>query len=221
MRIQATQDTPIIIEPKGEATSSVIWLHGLGADGSDFSGLVPQLALPENHGIRFIFPHAPVQPVTINGGMEMRSWYDIRSTDFMNDIDAAGIRVSCYQIYDLIQAQLDQGIAADKIVLAGFSQGGLIALHAGLSFSHRLAGIMALSTYCPMAQQFSQHRDVPIFMAHGQFDTVIPIEVAEHSYQTLNQRGYAIQWQTYPMEHQVCAQEIEDIVNWLKSTLFV
>ncbi len=221
MRIQATQETPIIIEPQGEVTSSVIWLHGLGADGNDFAGLVPQLDLPNNHGIRFIFPHAPVQPVTINGGMEMRSWYDIRSTDFMNDIDAAGIRVSCYQIYDLLQTQLDQGIAADKIVLAGFSQGGLIALHAGLSFGHRLAGIMALSTYCPMPQQFSQHRNMPILMAHGQFDSVIPIEVAEHSYKALTKRGYAIQWQSYPMEHQVCAQEIEDIVNWLKSTLCV
>ena len=221
MRIQATQETPIIIEPQGEVTSSVIWLHGLGADGNDFAGLVPQLDLPNNHGIRFIFPHAPVQPVTINGGMEMRSWYDIRSTDFINDIDAAGIRVSCYQIYDLLQTQLDQGIAADKIVLAGFSQGGLIALHAGLSFGHRLAGIMALSTYCPMPQQFSQHRNMPILMAHGQFDSVIPIEVAEHSYKALTKRGYAIQWQSYPMEHQVCAQEIEDIVNWLKSTLCV
>ncbi len=221
MRIQATQETPIIIEPQGEVTSSVIWLHGLGADGNDFAGLVPQLDLPNNHGIRFIFPHAPVQPVTINGGMEMRSWYDIRSTDFMNDIDAAGIRVSCYQIYDLLQTQLDQGIAADKIVLAGFSQGGLIALHAGLSFGHRLAGIMALSTYCPMPQQFSQHRNMPILMAHGQFDSVIPIEVAEHSYKALTKRGYTIQWQSYPMEHQVCAQEIEDIVNWLKSTLCV
>lgn len=218
---EAIQESPIIIEPKGDVTSAVIWLHGLGADGNDFAGLVPQLNLPEQHGIRFVFPHAPVQPVTINGGMEMRSWYDIRSTKLMDDIDAAGIRVSCYQIYDLIQAQLDQGIAAHNIVLAGFSQGGLIALHAGLSFSHSLAGIMALSTYCPMPQQFSQHRDVPIFMAHGQFDTVIPFDVGYASYQALNKRGYSIQWQSYPMEHQVCAQEIEDIVNWLKFTLLL
>jgi phospholipase/carboxylesterase len=219
MRIQATQDVPIIIEPKEEASSAVIWLHGLGADGSDFSGLVPQLALPDNHGIRFIFPHAPVQPVTINGGMKMRSWYDIRSTDFINDIDTIGIQNSCGQIYDLIQIQLDQGIAADKIVLAGFSQGGLIALHAGLGFECRLAGIMALSTYCPISDQFSKYCDLPIFIAHGQFDTVIPYDVGYASYQALNEQGYAIQWQSYPMEHQVCAQEIEDIVNWLTVTL--
>ncbi|VAW47617.1 Carboxylesterase PA3859 [hydrothermal vent metagenome] len=216
---ETKRDLSIMIEPKGEVTSVVIWLHGLGADGHDFAGLVPQLNLPEYHGIRFVFPHAPVQAVTINGGMEMRSWYDIRSTDFMNDVDAAGIRVSCYQIYDLIQTQLDQGIEANKIVLAGFSQGGLIALHAGLSFSHRLAGIMALSTYCSMHQQFSQHRDVPIFMAHGEFDSVIPFAVAHSSYKALTKRGYGIQWQSYPMEHQVCAQEIEDIVNWLTSIL--
>ncbi|MCF6254229.1 MAG: alpha/beta hydrolase [Thiomicrorhabdus sp.] len=219
MRIQATQDAPIIIEPKEEASSAVIWLHGLGADGGDFSGLVPQLALPDNHGIRFVFPHAPVQPVTINGGMTMRSWYDIRSTDFINDIDTVGIQASCKQIHDLIQVQLAQGISADKIVLAGFSQGGLIALHAGLDFEHRLAGILALSTYCPMFQPFSEHRNVPILMAHGQFDTVIPFDVGYASYQALNKQGYTIQWQSYPMEHQVCAQEIEDIVNWLKSTL--
>ncbi len=216
---ETKQDSPIIIEPKGDVTSAVIWLHGLGADGNDFAGLVPQLNLPEQHGIRFVFPHAPVQPVTINGGMEMRSWYDIRSTDFMNDVDAAGIRVSCYQIYDLIQGQLDQGILAHKIVLAGFSQGGLIALHAGLSFSHSLAGIMALSTYCPLPQQFHQHRDVPIFMGHGKFDNVIPFSVAQASCSALQKRGYPIQWHSYPMEHQVCAQEIEDIVNWLKSVL--
>jgi len=219
MRIQTTQDTPIIIEPKEEATSAVIWLHGLGADGSDFAGLVPQLALPEHHGIRFVFPHAPVQSVTINGGMTMRSWYDIRSTDFINDIDKTGIQASCDQIYDLIQIQLDQGIAVDKIVLAGFSQGGLIALHAGLGFKHRLAGIMALSTYCPIFKSFSEHQSIPIFMAHGQFDTVIPFDVGYASYQALNKLGYTIQWQSYAMEHQVCAQEIEDIVNWLTENL--
>ncbi len=216
---EVIQDAPIIIEPEAEVNSAVIWLHGLGADGNDFAGLVPQLNLPEQHGIRFVFPHAPVQSVTINGGMKMRSWYDIRSTDFMNDVDAAGIRVSCYQIYDLIQAQLAQGIAANKIVLAGFSQGGLIALHAGLSFSHGLAGIMALSTYCPMPQQFHQHRDISIFMAHGKFDNVIPFSVAQASCSALQKRGYPIQWHSYPMEHQVCAQEIEDIVNWLTTVI--
>lgn len=217
---EAKQDLPIIIEPKEKATSAVIWLHGLGADGNDFVGLIPQLGLPDNHGVRFVFPHAPVQSVTINGGMKMRSWYDIRSTDIMNDIDTAGIEASCFQVHDLIQAQMDQGIAANRIILAGFSQGGLIALHAGLRFEHRLAGIMALSTYCPMSQSlsqfFSQHREMPIFMAHGEYDGVIPLSAAQASYKALQQQGYHIQWQTYPMEHQLCAQEVEDIVNWLR-----
>lgn len=216
---EAKQDPPIIIEPQQTATSAVIWLHGLGADGHDFAGLVPQLNLPTGHRVRFIFPHAPVQAVTINGGMNMRSWYDIRSTDFMNDIDAAGIRVSCYQIYDLIQQQQKAGISLDKIVLAGFSQGGLIALHAGLSHDHSLAGIMALSTYCPMTEQFFLHRETPILMAHGEFDPVIPIHVAERSAEALVQRGYTVDWQTYPMEHQVCAEEIAYIAAWLRKTL--
>lgn len=220
---EAKLDPPIIIEPtRGTtegATRAVIWLHGLGADGNDFAGLVPELDLPENNGIRFVFPHALVQPVTINGGMEMRSWYDIRSNNFIEDIDAAGIRVSCYQVYDLIQAQMDQGIPADQIVLAGFSQGGLVALHAGLSFGHTLAGIMALSTYCPMPQQFSQHRQMPIMMTHGRFDTVIPMKLAKDSCESLTKRGYQIEWLEYPMEHQVCIEEIRDISRWLRETL--
>lgn len=216
-------DAPIVVEPKlavGEqASAAVIWLHGLGADGNDFAGLLPELDLPDNHGIRFIFPHAPVQPVTINGGMTMRSWYDIRSTDFMNDVDAAGIRVSCHHIYKLIEAEMAAGMPANKIVLAGFSQGGLIALHAGLSFGHTLAGIMALSTYCPMPQQFSQHREMPILMVHGRFDPVIPLAIAEESCTALKRRGYKIDWHEYPMEHQVCIDEINAIAGWLKSTL--
>lgn len=218
---EAKQDQPIIIEPKSRATSAVIWLHGLGADGNDFAGLVPELDLPTHHGIRFVFPHAPVQAVTINGGMTMRSWYDIRSTDFMKDIDAAGIRVSCYQIYALIQQQIDSGIAVDRIVLAGFSQGGLIALHAGLSFGQPLAGIMALSTYCPMTEQFHLHRQTPILMMHGKFDTVIPMPVAKQSAEALTKRGYAIEWHQYPMEHQVCVEEIDEISTWLKNTLTI
>lgn len=218
---EAKQDQPIIIEPKNIATAAVIWLHGLGADGNDFAGLVPELDLPTHHGIRFVFPHAPVQAVTINGGMTMRSWYDIRSTDFMNDIDMAGIRDACYQIYALIQQQINMGIAVDKIVLAGFSQGGLVALHAGLSFSQPLAGIIALSTYCPKSEQFHLHREIPILMAHGKFDTVIPLAVAKQSAEALTERGYAIEWHQYPMEHQVCVEEIDEISTWLIKTLAI
>ncbi len=218
---EAKHEQPIIIEPEATATSAVIWLHGLGADGNDFAGLVPELDLPTHHGIRFVFPHASVQPVTINGGMTMRSWYDIRSTDFMNDIDAAGIRVACYQIYALIKLQIDAGIPVDKIVLAGFSQGGLIALHAGLSFSQPLAGIMALSTYCPKSEQFHLHRQTPILMAHGKFDTVIPLAIAKQSAESLASRGYTIEWHQYPMEHQVCLEEIDEISTWLMKTLTI
>ncbi len=209
----------IVIEPLKKANASVIWLHGLGADGNDFASLVPELNLPEHHGIRFIFPHAPVQSVTINGGMAMRSWYDIRSTDFLNDVDESGIITACQQVERLIQEQVEQGISAHKIVLAGFSQGGVIALQAGLSTGRPLAGIMALSTYCPVMMPFKQNQDIPIFMAHGLFDTVIPLSVAQASCQKLEQQGYCVQWHDYPMEHQVCAQEIEDIVNWLTSIL--
>ncbi len=218
---EAKQDQPIIIEPEKRATSAVIWLHGLGADGNDFAGLVPELDLPSHHGIRFIFPNALEQAVTINGGMTMRSWFDIRSTDFMNDIDAAGIRVACNQIYALIQQQIEAGIDVDKIVLAGFSQGGLVALHAGLSFSQPLAGIMALSTYCPMSEQFHLHRQTPILMAHGKFDTVIPMAIAKQSAEALTERGYAIEWHQYPMEHQVCAEEIGEISTWLIKALTI
>ncbi|HIE40167.1 MAG TPA: carboxylesterase [Thiomicrorhabdus sp.] len=219
MQEEGRLENPIIIEPQGPANAAVIWLHGLGAGGGDFAGLVPQLNLPEDHGIRFVFPHAPVQSVTINGGMKMRSWYDIRSVDFANNVDELGIQASCEQVYGLIQAQLDQGVPANRVLLAGFSQGGLIALHAGLHFKRRLAGIMALSTYCPMIRPFTQSTDIPIFMAHGQLDTVIPFSVSQASCAALEQAGYTVQWHDYPMEHQVCAQEIKDIVNWLSSIL--
>lgn len=210
---------PVVLEPQGEATSAVIWLHGLGADGYDFVDIVEQLDLPAHHGVRFVFPHAPEQEVTINAGMRMRAWYDIRSLDLMNDVDAAGIRVSCYQVYALVKQQLDAGIAADKMIIAGFSQGGLIALHAALSFEKALGGILALSTYCPMYEQFYLHREIPIMMVHGTLDPVIPLGVAEHSKNALVQKGYAVEWHTYPMVHTVCLEEIADIGNWLRRTL--
>ena len=214
-----THDLPIILQPPQTANSAVIWLHGLGADGHDFAGIVEQLELAENHSTRFVFPHAPVAPVTINGGMQMRSWYDIRSMDMMNDVDAAGIRVSCEQIYDLIEAEIAQGIKPEQIVIAGFSQGGLIALHAALSFELQLAGVLALSTYCPMYEQFYLHRTMPIMMTHGTQDPVIPISIAEHSMKALEHKGYKIDWRTYPMEHQLCYQEVQDMAVWLKSVL--
>ena len=214
-----TKDSAIIIQPPQTATTAVIWLHGLGADGHDFAGIVEQLQLPNNHATRFVFPHAPVKPVTINGGMEMRSWYDIRSMDMMNDVDAEGIRASCSQIDDLIKAEIAQGVESNQIVIAGFSQGGLIALHAALGFESELAGVLALSTYCPMVEQFHLNRSMPIMMAHGTQDPVIPITIAEHSMKSLEHKGYQIDWKTYPMEHQLCYEEVQDIANWLKTTL--
>ncbi|MBF6057793.1 alpha/beta hydrolase [Thiomicrorhabdus heinhorstiae] len=216
---------PIVVEPKNkdgnelEAQAAVIWLHGLGADGYDFLGVLPQLNLPTEHHIRFIFPHADEQPVTINGGMRMRSWYDIRSPDLLNDVDADGIRIASYQVYDLIDQQIKAGIDPKKIILAGFSQGGLIALHAGLGYQQSLGGIMALSTYCPMEQQFNMHLEMPIFMVHGTEDSVVPLALAEHAYTALSNRGYQIEWHTYLMGHQVCGQELMDIRAWLFKAL--
>jgi len=218
--MQATdKDSAIIVSPPKTPASAVIWLHGLGADGHDFAGIVEQLELPENHSTRFIFPHASVNPVTINGGMEMRSWYDIRSMDMMNDVDAEGIRVSCQQVFDLIKAQMADGIQPENIVIAGFSQGGLIALHAALSFELQLGGILALSTYCPLYQQFDMHLTMPIMMTHGTMDNVIPLTIAEQSMNALQQNGYKIDWRTYPMEHQLCYEEVVDMSNWLKKLL--
>lgn len=214
-----TDRLPLIVEPNLPADSAVIWLHGLGADGADFVDIVPSLGLPAEHGIRFVFPHAAVQPVTINGGMTMRSWFDIRSMDILNDIDSAGIRVSCHQVYKLIEQQRDLGIASKNIVIAGFSQGGLIALHAGLSYDHPLAGVMALSTWCPLVEQFYLHREMPIFIAHGDQDSVVPYALGIKARDDLRAKGYQVEWQDYPMEHQVCLEEIEAIGHWLKRTL--
>ncbi|WFE69250.1 carboxylesterase [Thiomicrospira sp. R3] len=214
-----TDRLPLIVEPNLPAHSAVIWLHGLGADGADFVDIVPRLGLPAEHGIRFIFPHAAVQPVTINGGMTMRSWFDIRSMDILNDIDSAGIRVSCHQVYKLIEQQRDVGIASKNIVIAGFSQGGLIALHAGLSYDHPLAGVMALSTWCPLVEQFYLHREMPIFIAHGREDSVVPYALGIKARDDLRAKGYRVEWQDYPMEHQVCLEEIEAIGHWLKRIL--
>ncbi len=211
---------PILIEsPSLPADAAVIWLHGLGADGHDFEPIVSELGLSENHSIRFIFPHAPIQSVTINGGMEMRSWYDIRSLDLLNDFDVSGVARSAQMVASLIDQQIQSGILPDRIVLAGFSQGGLIALHAGLTYPQPLAGIMALSTYCPTGESFQERSEMPILMMHGQQDSVIPIEVAEWSKQMLLQNGYSVEWHTYSMQHQVIPSQIQRIGQWLKARL--
>ena len=198
---------------------SVIWLHGLGADGHDFEPVVPELNLPCNTGVRFIFPHAPEQPVTINGGMVMRAWYDILSMEIAREIDQTGIDRSVQQIEELINREIDRGRTSDRILLAGFSQGGAIALQTGLFFDKPLLGILALSTYLPIPGRFNEdpqvNSAVPIFMGHGTHDPVVPMQLGRQSYEFLNGRGYPIEWHTYPMQHSVNMEEIRDIGVWM------
>lgn len=208
------------IEPGGNAAGSVIWLHGLGADAHDFEPLVPLLAL--RAPLRFVFPNAPVRPVTINGGMEMRAWYDIDPrAPLAGDDD---IRASAAAVQRLLAREAERGVPPRRVVLAGFSQGGVIALHLGLRFPERLAGIMALSTYVHDHEHLADEVsfasvDVPVFMAHGRADPMIPIHRAVTSRDTLQALNYTVEWHEYPMGHQVCAEEIDDIAHWLDAVL--
>jgi phospholipase/carboxylesterase len=210
------------IETGPSPRAAVIWLHGLGADGHDFEPIVPELGLPAAApGVRFIFPHAPHQAVTINGGAVMRAWYDVTGDGRQ---DAAGIRTSQVRVEALIARERARGVAARSIVLAGFSQGGAVALQTGLRHPERLAGILALSAYLPLpdtlAQEASEaNRDVPIFMSHGTMDPVIPLSWATLARDQLIALGYAVEWREYPMPHSVCAEEIEDVGRWLSGIL--
>jgi phospholipase/carboxylesterase len=199
---------------------SVIWLHGLGADGHDFEPIVPELRLPADLSLRFIFPHAPVQPVTINGGMAMRSWYDIVSFDSEGRADRAGLLESSGLLEGLIGREIERDIAPQKIVVAGFSQGGAVAIHTALQTKHQIAGLMALSTYMALPDDAAcavSRKDLPIFMAHGSFDPVLRMEWGRSSADRLIEAGYAVDWHEYPMAHAVCPQEIADISNWLSA----
>ncbi len=217
-------DSPIIIEHGDNIDASVIWLHGLGADGSDFVPVVRELGLPASLQIRFIFPHAPVRPITINQGYRMRGWYDITSLDIANRDDEAGIMESAQILNRVCEEQINSGIAARRIIFAGFSQGGAIALYAGLRFPQQLGGIMALSTYLPMAERTvdeasDANRDTPIFMAHGLQDDIVAYPFGEHSREQLKQLGHNVEWHTYPMGHSVCMEEIQAISHWLLGVL--
>jgi phospholipase/carboxylesterase len=220
------QTPPLEIETGRNPVASVIWLHGLGADGHDFEPIVPELRIPSALPIRFLFPHAPHRPVTINNGYVMRAWYDIRTAEFVQREDETGIRESEQAVRDLIAREIARGIPAKRIVLAGFSQGGAIVLHVGLRYPERLAGIMALSTYLPLADLFPNeahpaNRTVPIFMAHGTDDPIIPIERGQMSAGLLKNAGADVLWRTYEMGHSVCIEEIGDIAAWLVRTLRV
>ena len=205
-------------------TRSVIWLHGLGADGHDFHPIVPELKLTGLPAIRFVFPHATVQPVTINGGMAMRSWYDIKLADLGRQEDAAGIRISQQYVENLIARENARGVASEHIVLAGFSQGSAMTLHTGLRYPHRLAGLVALSGYLPIAETVEAERvpanaQTPIFMGHGKSDPVVQFPRAEASRDKLIALGYDVEWHAYPMQHSVCAPELDDISAFLRKVL--
>ncbi|MEI7035278.1 alpha/beta hydrolase [Fulvimonas yonginensis] len=199
---------------------SVIWLHGLGADGNDFAPIVPELVDPGWPPLRFVFPHAPVQPVSINGGMPMRAWYDIHGFDVRAPQDEAGIRRSIQAVEALIAREHERGVPGERIVLAGFSQGGAVALAAGLRHAQPLAGIVALSTYLPIAATLASERSaanaqVPLFWGHGSADPVVVLQRGLDSRLWLEELGYAVDWHTYPMAHAVCAEEIADLRQWL------
>ena len=201
-------------------TGSIIWLHGLGADGHDFEPIVPELRLPAGVPLRFVFPHAPVQPVTINGGMAMRSWYDILSFDSEGRADRDGLLKSSAILEGLIAREIERGIAADKIIIAGFSQGGAVAIHTALQTEHNIAGLMGLSTYMALpddAKNAVSRKDLPIFMAHGSVDPVLQMAWGRSSADKLIEAGYEVEWHEYPMAHAVCPQEIADIGVWLSA----
>lgn len=219
-------DLPIIVESRqSEPDCCVIWLHGLGADGFDFKPIVNELGLPPSLSIRFIFPHAPMMPVSINNGYVMRAWYDIMAVDIGSRQDEAGIRESQEALEKMIEEQIEQGIPSKRIVLAGFSQGGAVILQTGLRFDKPLAGLMALSCYLPLhdslaTEKSEQNASVSIFMAHGDSDPVVRPELAYVSRSRLENQGYQLEWHEYRgMQHSVCAEEIDHISRWLQKIL--
>ena len=217
-------ESSVILEPATAANAAVIWLHGLGADGNDFVPIVPELELPASLSVRFVFPHAPVRPVTMNGGMKMRAWYDIYSLVRGDRQDEAGTRASAATLMALVEQQIAAGIPAARIVIAGFSQGGAIALHCAARLPVPLAGVMALSTYLPLdftvaAEMTEAGRSTPILMCHGRHDNVLPLSLGADSRDGLRRWGFEVEWHDYAMMHSVCAEEIEDISAWLRTRL--
>lgn len=212
------------INPPGSPRACIIWLHGLGADGHDFEPLIPQLGLVDDLGVRVVLPHAPHRAVTINSGMVMPAWYDIRAADFSRGEDSEGIRQSEQQLQALIRREVDNGIPPERIVLAGFSQGGAVVLHTGLRYPQPLAGILALSSYLPLADTLgaeaaAANSRVPIMMAHGTQDPVVPVMLALQSRDRLEQLGYRVNWHSYPMQHALCPEEVGELRDWLRRRL--
>jgi len=212
------------VEPRATADAAVLLMHGLGADGHDFESLVPELRLPASPSVRWVFPHAPVRPVTINGGFRMRAWYDIAALDRSAPEDEAGIRESADALFALVRRERERGIDAGRIVLAGFSQGGAMALFTALRWPERLGGVVALSCYLPLAatlpaEAHPANAAVPVFMAHGTFDPLVPPALGEGSRDLLRSLGHDVEWHTYPMPHSVCADEVQDLRAFLLRTL--
>ena len=219
---QSAED--VVLDPPTAPDAAVIWLHGLGADGFDFVPLVEELRLPPTMAVRFIFPHARPRPVTINNGFVMRAWYDITSLGPDRVEDEAGIRQSAEVVRSYIEKENARGIASERIVIAGFSQGGAIAFQAALRYPQRLGGVMALSTYLPLRESLAKeatpaNRDVPILICHGVRDPMVPAALGTASRDLLQSLGYPVEWKTYPMEHSVCMEEVLDISKWLQARL--
>lgn len=208
------------IEPQSPATHAIIWLHGLGADGNDFAPLVPHLTPPV--AVRFVFPHAPQIPVTINGGMRMPAWYDILSMSIEREVDEQQLRASAAAVQKLIEREIDRSIPAQNIVLAGFSQGGAVVYEAALTFPQRLAGVLALSTYLATHATIKPHPanvDVPILIQHGSLDPVVPESLGKHAYQWLLDHHYPAQYQSFAMQHQVCGEQVQAMNQWFQQVL--
>lgn len=211
-------------ETGADPRASIVWLHGLGADGNDFAAIVPELVASDWPALRFVFPHAPVRPVTINNGLPMRAWYDIRALSLDERADEVGVRESIAQVDALIAAEGERGIPPERVFVAGFSQGGAMALQAGLRHGNRLAGIVGLSCYLPMAAILEHERhaagaEVPVLLMHGSHDPVVPMFLGEHARRTLEGWGYAVEWHAYPMQHQVCMEQVADLRRWFAARL--
>ncbi len=210
------------IEPQHTADAAVIWLHGLGADGHDFAPVVKELGLPEALAIRFVFPHAPSMPVSINNGHVMPAWYDISSMQIERKVDKEQLMKSALRVGDLVEREIERGIKSERIVIAGFSQGGAVAYQLGLSYPKPLAGIFGLSTYFPThdaVQPSPENKALPILICHGLYDPVVPEALGRHSCEALRQMGYKPEYKTYPMQHSVCMEEIAAISHWLQARL--